>query len=146
LFACFLAVLVSWMSFAFGVRELRRDTLIMLETHIVMSSLISCLVLTLVFHLILTLMLRLALLLVLCLVSFMDLATAHMVLVHGRIALYIDTLVTAHVLIVGIVSCIGMVFLLESLTPSLSPDTWTVHVFCIVVPIPLVERVRSKKL
>jgi hypothetical protein len=35
--ACFVAVLVTWMSFAFDTRELRRGTLIMLETRIVMS-------------------------------------------------------------------------------------------------------------
>jgi hypothetical protein len=49
------------MSFASATRELRRDALSMLETHIVMSSLI--------FHLVLTLVLHLAHLLVLYLVS-----------------------------------------------------------------------------
>jgi hypothetical protein len=72
----------------------------MLETHIVMSSLIFCLVLILV--------LRLS--------SFMDLTITHIVLVHERTALCLDTLVTAHVLIVVIVSCVGPVFLLEGLT------------------------------
>jgi hypothetical protein len=33
LFAYFVSVLVTWMSVAFGVRELRRDILTMLETH-----------------------------------------------------------------------------------------------------------------
>jgi hypothetical protein len=75
----FVAVLVTWMSCAFGRRELRRVILIMLETHIVMSSLTSRLVLTLVFCLILTLVLRLALPLKLCLISLMDLIIAHMV-------------------------------------------------------------------
>jgi hypothetical protein len=51
LFACFVAVLVTWMSFAFAVRELRVGVLSMLETHIVMSSLISHLVLILMFRL-----------------------------------------------------------------------------------------------
>ncbi len=41
LFACFVAVLVTWMSFASGGRELRGGVLSMLETHIVMSLLIS---------------------------------------------------------------------------------------------------------
>jgi hypothetical protein len=68
----------------------------MLETHIVISSLS--------FHLALTLMLHLVLLLVLCLSSLMDLSIAHMVLVHERIALSLDALVTAHVLIMVIVS------------------------------------------
>jgi hypothetical protein len=115
------------MSFASEAKELRRDTLSMLETHIVVSSLIFCLVLTLVLHL--------ALLLVLCLVSFIDLTITHMVLVHRRTALCLDALVTSHVLIVVIVPCVGMVFLLEGLTPALSPDTWTVHVFPIVIHV-----------
>jgi hypothetical protein len=46
--ACFVAVPVTWMSFALGVRELRWGALTMLETHIVISSLIFCLILTLV--------------------------------------------------------------------------------------------------
>jgi hypothetical protein len=108
------------MNFAFDVRELRRDVLIMLETHIVMSSLIFRIVLILVFCLALTLVLHLALLLVPCLVSLMDLTIAHMLLVHERTALSLDALVTAHVLIMVIVSHVGMVFLLEGLTLTLS--------------------------
>jgi hypothetical protein len=77
--ACYVAVLVTWMIFASGIRELRRGTLIMLETHTMMSSLIFCLFLILEFRLALTLELRLALHLVLCLVSLMDLTIAHMV-------------------------------------------------------------------
>jgi hypothetical protein len=69
----------------------------MLETHIVMSLLIFCLVLLLMIHL----------------VSFMDLTITHMVLVHKRIDLCLDALVTSHVLIVMIVPHVGMVFLLE---------------------------------
>jgi hypothetical protein len=61
----------------------------MLATHIVMSSLILCLILTLMLHL--------ALLLVLCFVSLMDLTIIHMVLVHERTALCLDALVIAHV-------------------------------------------------
>jgi hypothetical protein len=72
LFVCFIAVLVTCMSFASIVRELRRDILTMLETHIVMSSLIFCLALSL------------ALLLLLCLVSLMELTIVHMVLIHER--------------------------------------------------------------
>jgi hypothetical protein len=101
----------------------------MLETHIVMSSLIFCLALTLV--------LCLAFLLVRCLSSLMDLVIAHMVMVHERTALSLDTLVTAHVLIVVIVFRVGMFFLLEGFTLTLSRDTWTVHVFPVVVHIPL---------
>jgi hypothetical protein len=119
LFACFMTVLVTWMSFASGARELRRDILSMLETHIMMSFLIFCLVLFLVP--------RLALLFILCLVSPMDLTIAHMVLVHKRTTLCLDALVMAHVLIVVIIFRIGLVFLLEGLTPTLSPDNWMVH-------------------
>jgi hypothetical protein len=50
--ACCVAVLVTWMSFTSGVRELR-GVLSMLETYIVMSSLISRLILILMFRLIL---------------------------------------------------------------------------------------------
>jgi hypothetical protein len=106
LFECFVAVLVTWMSFASVVSELRRGDLIMLQTHIVMSSLIF----------------RLVLILVLRLDSFMDLTITHIVLVHERTALCIDALVTTHILIVVIVSHVGSVFLLEGLTLTLSPD------------------------
>jgi hypothetical protein len=95
----------------------------MLETHIVMSSLISCLVLILMLRLALTLMLHLALLLVLCFISLMNLTIAHMVLVHKRAALCLHALDMAPVLVVVIISRVGMVFLLESLTSTLSPDT-----------------------
>jgi hypothetical protein len=120
LFACFVAVLVTWMSFASSVRELRGGMLSMLETHIVMCSLIFCLILILVFRLARTLLLCLSLLLVLCLNSLMDLTITHMVLVHERIALSLDALVTAHVLVVVIVSRVGLIFLLEGPSPTLS--------------------------
>jgi hypothetical protein len=87
----------------------------MLETHIMMSSLI--------FRLFLSLVLRLALLLMLCLFSLIDLTIAHMVLVQERTTLCLDTLVMAHILIAVIVSRIGMIFLLESLTLAFSLDT-----------------------
>jgi hypothetical protein len=127
-------VLVTWMSFASVERGLRRDILSMLETHIVMSSLS--------FHLVLTLVLRLALLLVLCLCSLMDLTITHMVLVHERTALYLDALDTAHVLIVVIITRVDLVFLLQLLTLTLSPDTWTVDIFPVVIHIPLGQVVR----
>jgi hypothetical protein len=127
LFACFVAVLITWMSFASDA-ELRTGALSMLEIHIVVSSLIFCLIHTLVF--------RLAHLLILCLISLMDLTITHIVLAHERTDLYLDALVTSHVLIVVIVSRVGIVFLLESLTPALSPDTWTIHIFPVVVLIP----------
>jgi uncharacterized protein YjeT (DUF2065 family) len=106
----------------------------MIETHIVMSSLIS--------HLALTLVLPLALLLVLCLSSLMDLTIAHIILVHKRTDLCLDALVTAHVFLMVTVSLVGLVFLLEGLALTLSPDTWTVHVFPVVVHVPLDQMVR----
>jgi hypothetical protein len=122
----------------------------MLETHIVMSALIFCIVLILMFCLARTLMLRLTLfhvvcftlLLVFCLYSLMDLIIAHIVLVHERTALSLDALVTAHIL----VSRVGLVFLLEGSTPTLSRDIWMVHIFPVVVHIPLGEMVRWKRL
>jgi hypothetical protein len=74
----------------------------MLETHIVMSSLIFLLVLILVP--------RLTFLLVLCLISLMDLTIVNMVLVHERIFLCLDALVMAHILIVVIISRVGIWF------------------------------------
>jgi hypothetical protein len=134
------------MSFASGERELRGGVLSMLETHIVVRSLISSLVLILMFRLAFTLVLHLALLRMLFLSSLMDLTIAHMVLVHERTALSLDALVTAHVLIVVIVSRIGLVFLLEGPSPTLSRATWTVHAFPVVVHIPLDQVVRCKGL
>jgi hypothetical protein len=93
---------------------------------------------SLIFYLILTLVVRLAHLLVLCLVSLMDLTITYMILVHERTALCLHALVMAHILIMVVVSHVDMVFLLESLTPVLSPDTWTVHIVPIVVLVPLV--------
>jgi hypothetical protein len=95
-------VLVTWMSFTFGTRELRRSALIMLETHIVMSSLI--------FYIDLILVLYLALTLVLYLSSLMNLIIAHMFLIHERIVLCLDALDTAHVLIVVIIFRVGLIF------------------------------------
>jgi hypothetical protein len=65
----------------------------------------------------------LTLLLILCLSSLMDLTIAHMVLVHERTTLSLDVLVMAHVLIVVIVSRVGLFFLLEGHTLTLSRDT-----------------------
>jgi hypothetical protein len=114
------AVLVTWMSFASGVRELRGGMLSMLETHIIMSSLISRLVLILMFRHAFTLVLRLTLLHVLFLGSLIDLTITHMVLFHKRTALSLDALVMAHILIVVIISRVGLIFLLKSPTPTLS--------------------------
>jgi hypothetical protein len=132
--------------FASGIRELRESVLSMLETHIVMSLLISRLILSLMFCLAFTLVLHLALLHVLFLSSLIYLTIAHIFLVHERTAMSLDTLVTAHVLIVVIISRVGLVFLLEGPTPTLSQDTWMVHVFPIVVHVPLGQVVRYKVL
>ena len=126
----------------------------MLETHIVMSLLMFRLVLILMFRLTFTLvllfapfhMLCLPLLLVLCLSSLMDPTIAHMVLVHERTTLSLDVLAMAHVLIVVTVSRVGLVFPLEGPIPTLSRDIWTVHVFPIVVHVPLDQVVRCKGL
>jgi hypothetical protein len=129
-FAYFVVVRVNWMSFVFAAREWRIGALIMLKTLIVMSLLIF----------------RLVPLLVLRLVSFMDLTIAYMVLVHERMALCLDALVTAHVLLMLIVPRVDMVFLLQGLTLTLSRETWTAHVFPVVVHVPLAQMVRCKRL
>jgi hypothetical protein len=126
----------------------------MLETHIVMSSLMFCLSLILAFCLARTLVIHLSLSHVLCLTLFlmirlsslMDPTIAHMVLVYERTALSLDALVTAHILIVVTVSRVGLVFPLEGPSPTLSRDTWTVHAFPIVVHVPLDQVVRCKGL
>jgi hypothetical protein len=116
----------------------------MLETPIVMSSLIFRLVLILMFRLVFTLVLCLTLFHMLCLSSLIDLTITHMVLVYERTALSLDALDTAHVLNVVIVSRVGLVSLLEELTLTLSQDIWTVHAFPVVVHIPLDQMVRCK--
>jgi hypothetical protein len=101
---------------------------------------------SLIFRLVLIFMLCLAFLLVLCLISLMNLTIAHMVLLHERAVFCLDALDTAHVLIVVIVSRVGLVFLLELLTLTLSPNTWTVHIFPIMVHIPLGQMMKWKGL
>jgi hypothetical protein len=126
----------------------------MLETHIMMSSLIFRLVLILMFHLAFTLVLLLALSHVLCLAlllvlhlsSLLDPTIAHMVLVHERTALSLDALITARVLIVVIVSLAGLVFPLEGPSLTLNRDIWTVHTIPVVVHVPLGQVVRCKGL
>jgi hypothetical protein len=126
-------------------RELRGDVLSMLETHIVMSLSIFRLILILMFRRAFTLVLLLAhfhvlcltFLLVLCLSSLMDPTITHIVLVHERTTLSLDALVTTHVLIMVTISRVGLVFPLEGPFPTVSQDTWTVHVFPVVVHVPL---------
>jgi hypothetical protein len=118
----------------------------MLETHIVMNLSIFRIILIPMFHLAFTIVLRLALFHVLCLSSLMDLTIAHMALVHERTALSLDALVTAHVLIMVIISRVGLVLLLEGPSPTLSQDTWTIHAFPIMVHVPLDQVMRCKGL
>jgi hypothetical protein len=51
-----------------------------------------------------------------------------------------------HILIVVIIFQVGLVFLLEGLTLNLSRDTCTVHIFPVVVHVPLGQMVRYKEL
>jgi hypothetical protein len=74
----------------------------------------------------------------------MDPTIAHVILVHERTALSLDALVTAHVLVVVIVSRVGLVFSMESPFPTLSRDTWMVHAFPVVVRAQLDQMVRCK--
>jgi hypothetical protein len=94
----------------------------MLETHNMMSSLI--------FHHTLILVLRLVLLLKLCLMSLMDLTIAHMVLVHERTALFPRR----------------PGFPAGGSHTILSRVTWMVHIFPVVVPVPLVQMVMCNRL
>jgi hypothetical protein len=71
---------------------------------------------------------------------------ARIVLAHERTILCLDNLVMAHVLIVVIISHIGVVFLLQGLTSTLSLDNWMVHIYRFVVLVPLFQRVRCKRL
>jgi hypothetical protein len=87
--------------FCFRRKRIEKRALCMLETCIMMSSLIIRLAHTLV--------LCLALLLMLCLVSLMDLTIAHMVLVHERTTLCLDALDITHVLIMVIIYRVGPV-------------------------------------
>jgi hypothetical protein len=64
----------------------------------------------------------------------MDPTITHVVLVHERTALSLDALVTAHILIVVTVSCVGLVFPLEGHFPTLrclisqsSSELWKCH-------------------
>jgi hypothetical protein len=126
----------------------------MLETHIVMNSLIFRLVLILMFRLAFTLVLLLSLSHVLCLAlvlvlrlsSLIDPTIAHMVLVQERTALSVDALVTAHILIVVTISRVGLVFPLEGPFSTLSRGTWMVHTFPVMVHVPLDQVVRCKGL
>jgi hypothetical protein len=83
---------------------------------------------------------------VLHLVFLMDLTIIYMVLVHERVVLCVDDLVSTHALIVVFVPRVGMVFLLEVFILTLSRVALMVHVFPIVVHVPLSQMVRCKRL
>jgi hypothetical protein len=102
----------------------------MLETHIMMSSLI--------FHL--------TFLPVLHLVFLIKLTIAHMILVHERVVLCLDALMLTRALIVVFIPRVGMVFPLEVHILTLSRVALTVHAFPIVVHVPLDQMVRCKGL
>jgi hypothetical protein len=68
------------------------------------------------------------------------------VLVHERIALCLDTLVTAHVLILVIVPHVGTIFLLEGLILTLIRVALMVHASPVMVHVPLAQMVRCKGL
>jgi hypothetical protein len=93
-----------------------------LETHIIMSSLIFCLI------------------------FLMDLTITHMVLDHERVALCLDTLVLTHVLNMVLVPRVGTILPLEVPILTLSQVALTVHAFPIMVHIPLSQMVRCKGL
>jgi hypothetical protein len=102
----------------------------MLETHIMMSLLIFCL----------------TFLLVLPLIFLMDLTIAHMVLVHERVTLCLDILVSTHALIVVFTPHVCLVFLLEVSILTLNRVALTVHAFPVMVYVLLAQMVRCKGL
>jgi hypothetical protein len=69
-----------------------------------------------------------------------------MILVHEKTALSLDALIMSHILIMVNVSRIGLILLLEGPTSTLSRDIWMVHVFPIVVHVPLGQMVSWKGL
>jgi hypothetical protein len=89
---------------------------------------------------------RLAFLPVLHLIFLMDLTIAHMVLVHERVTLCLDALVSIHVLIMVLVPRVGTVLLLEVYILTLCRVTLMVHSFPVVVHISLARMVRCIRL
>jgi hypothetical protein len=102
----------------------------MLETYIMMILLIF----------------YLTFLLVLRFVFLKDLTITHMVLVHERVVLCMNTLVSTHTLIVVFVPRIGIVFLLEMSILTLNRVTLMVHDFPVMVHAPLTQMVRCNGL
>jgi hypothetical protein len=102
----------------------------MLDSHIIMSSLIFCHTFLLVLHLI----------------FLMDLTITYMVLVHERVALCLDALVLTHVLIVVLVPRIGTILPLEVPILSLSRVALMVQAFPVMVHILLAQIVKYIRL
>jgi hypothetical protein len=71
------------------------------------------------------------------LIFLLDQTITHMALVHERVALCLDTLVSTHILIMVFVPHVGMVFPLEVSNLTLSRVTLMVHAFHVVVHVPL---------
>jgi hypothetical protein len=68
------------------------------------------------------------------------------ILVHERVALFLDALVLTHVLIVVLVPHVGTVLPLEVPIITLSQVTLMVHAFLVVVHVPLAQIVKYKSL
>jgi hypothetical protein len=84
--------------------------------------------------------------LVLHLISLMNLTITHMALVHERVTLCLDALVSTHVLIMVFIPRVDMVFPLEVFILTLSRVTLTVHAFPVMVHTSLTQTVRCKGL
>jgi hypothetical protein len=80
------------------------------------------------------------------LVFLMDLTIAHMVLVHERVVLCLETLVSTHALIMVFVPHVGMIFPIEVSILSLSRVDLMDDAFPVVVHVPLAQMVRCKGL
>jgi hypothetical protein len=77
---------------------------------------------------------------------YMSLTIAQMVLVHERVVLCLDALVSTHTLIVVFDPHEGMVFPLEVSILTLSRVALMVHAFPIMIHVPLAQMVRRKGL
>jgi hypothetical protein len=89
---------------------------------------------------------HLTFLLVLRLIFLKELTIAHMILVHKRVVLCLDILVSTHALIMVFVPHIGTTFPLEVSILTLSRVALTVHTFPVVVHVPIAQMVRCKGL
>jgi hypothetical protein len=88
----------------------------------------------------------LSFLLVLCLIFLTDLTITHMVLVHEKVVLCLDALVSTHALIMVFIPHVGMVFPQQVSIHTLSRVALLVHAIPIVVHVSLAQMVRCKGL